>query len=37
VASFITADVRLPDIIPSFEDETQSLASFRPLIYFAKP
>jgi len=29
--------IRLPDIIPTFEDETQALASFRPLSYFAKP
>jgi anti-sigma B factor antagonist len=28
---------RLLDTIPSFEDETQALASFRPLSYFAKP
>ena len=25
------------EIIPSFEDETQALASFRPLAHFAKP
>jgi anti-sigma B factor antagonist len=29
--------IRLPDVIPTFEDETQALASFRPLRYFAKP
>jgi anti-sigma B factor antagonist len=29
--------VRLPDIIPTFEDETRALASFQPLSYFAKP
>ena len=28
---------RLLDTIPSFEDEAQALASFRPLRYFAKP
>ena len=28
---------RLLDIIPSFEDEAQALASFRPLRYFAQP
>ena len=28
---------RLLDTIPSFEDEAQALASFRPLSYFAKP
>jgi anti-anti-sigma factor len=28
---------RLLDTIPSFEDEAQALASFRPLHYFAKP
>ena len=28
---------RLPDIIPTFEDETQALASFRPQGYSAKP
>jgi len=28
---------RLLDTIPSFEDETQALASFRPLSYFARP
>jgi anti-sigma B factor antagonist len=29
--------VRLPDIIPTFEDETQALASFRPQDYSARP
>ncbi len=29
--------IRLLDIIPSFEDETQALASFRPRGYSAKP
>jgi anti-anti-sigma factor len=29
--------LRLVDVIPSFEDETQALASFRPLTNFAKP
>ena len=28
---------RLLGTIPSFEDETQALASFRPLRHFAKP
>jgi anti-anti-sigma factor len=28
---------RLLDTIPSFEDEAQALASFRPLSYFAQP
>ena len=28
---------RLLDTIPSFEEEAQALASFRPLSYFAKP
>jgi anti-anti-sigma factor len=28
---------RLLDTIPSFGDEAQALASFRPLSYFAKP
>jgi anti-anti-sigma factor len=28
---------RLLDAIPSFEDEAQALASFRPLSFFAKP
>ena len=28
---------RLLDTIPSFEDEAQALASFRPLRYFAQP
>jgi anti-anti-sigma factor len=28
---------RLLDTIPSFEDEAQALASFRPLSYFANP
>jgi anti-anti-sigma factor len=29
--------LHLLEIIPSFEEETQALASFRPLGYFAKP
>jgi len=29
--------VRLPEIIPTFEDETQALASFRPRGYSAGP
>ncbi len=29
--------LHLLEIIPTFEDETQALASFRPLGYFAKP
>ena len=29
--------IRLPDIIPTFEDETQALASFRPQSNFARP
>ena len=29
--------IRLPDIIPTFEDEAQALASFRPQGYFARP
>jgi anti-anti-sigma factor len=29
--------LHLLEIIPNFEDETQALASFRPLGYFAKP
>jgi anti-anti-sigma factor len=29
--------VRLPEIIPTFEDETQALASFRPRGYAARP
>jgi anti-anti-sigma factor len=29
--------LHLLEIIPSFEDETQALASFRPLSYFARP
>jgi anti-anti-sigma factor len=29
--------LRLLETIPSFEDETQALASFRPVSYFAKP
>src|SRR5712664_1233384 len=29
--------VRLPDIIPTFEDEAQALASFRPEGYSARP
>jgi hypothetical protein len=28
--------LHLLEIIPNFEDETQALASFRPLGYFAK-
>jgi anti-anti-sigma factor len=28
---------RLLDTIPSFEDENQALASFRPQSYFARP
>ena len=28
---------RLQDIIPSFEDEAQALATFAPLTFFAKP
>ncbi len=28
---------RLLDAIPSFEDEAQALASFRPQSYFARP
>jgi anti-anti-sigma factor len=28
--------LHLLEIIPSFEDETEALASFRPLSYFAK-
>lgn len=28
---------RLQEIIPSFEDEAQALASFESLAYFAKP
>ena len=27
--------IRLPDIIPTFEDEAQALASFRPLGFYA--
>ena len=30
-------ELHLLEIIPSFEDETQALASFRPQGYFAKP
>ena len=29
--------LHLLEIIPTFEDETQALASFRPLGYIAKP
>jgi anti-sigma B factor antagonist len=29
--------IRLPDIIPTFEDEAQALASFRLQGYFARP
>jgi anti-sigma B factor antagonist len=29
--------LHLLEVIPNFEDETQALASFRPLGYFAKP
>ena len=29
--------LHLLEMIPSFEDEAQALASFRPLSYFAKP
>ena len=29
--------IHLPDIIPTFEDETQALASFRPQVYSARP
>ncbi len=29
--------LHLLEIIPNFEDETQALASFRPLGYIAKP
>ncbi len=29
--------IRLPDIIPTFEDETKALASFRPQGYSARP
>jgi len=29
--------IRLPDIIPTFEDEAQALASFRPEGYSARP
>ena len=29
--------LHLLEIIPTFKDETQALASFRPLGYFAKP
>jgi len=29
--------LRLLEIIPSFEDESEALASFRPLGHFAKP
>ena len=29
--------LHLLEIIPSFEDETQALASFRPQSYFARP
>jgi anti-anti-sigma factor len=36
VLEVLTA-LHLLEIIPSFEDETQALASFRPLGNFAKP
>lgn len=29
--------IRVPNFIPTFEDETQALASFRPQGYAAKP
>jgi len=29
--------IRLPDIIPTFDDETQALASFRPQGFSARP
>ncbi len=29
--------IRLPDIIPTFEDETEALVSFRPQSNFARP
>jgi anti-anti-sigma factor len=29
--------IHLPDIIPTFEDETEALASFRPQVYSARP
>jgi len=29
--------IRLPDIIPTFEDEAQALASFRPQGFSARP
>jgi anti-sigma B factor antagonist len=29
--------IRLPDIIPTFEDETEALASFRPQGHSARP
>jgi anti-anti-sigma factor len=29
--------IRLQDIVPTFEDETQALASFRPQGYSARP
>jgi anti-sigma B factor antagonist len=29
--------IRLPDIIPTFEDETEALASFLPQSYSARP
>jgi anti-sigma B factor antagonist len=29
--------IRLPDIIPTFEDEAQALATFRPQGYAARP
>jgi anti-anti-sigma regulatory factor len=29
--------LHLLEIVPSFEDETQALGSFRPLGHFAKP
>jgi anti-anti-sigma factor len=28
--------LRLPEVIPTFEDENRALASFRPLSHFAK-
>jgi len=33
----VLAVLRLLNVIPSFEDETQALASFRPQGHFAKP
>ncbi len=29
--------IHLPDVVPTFEDEAQALASFRPQGYSAKP